>query len=476
MKKYILPLSLFALSVSVVSCSSSTKTSMKAAKAEGYVTQSSGSFALKPYKEVTLENGLKVLFIPDNSLPRVSFTLLVKTGSLQESSADAGLNSLTANVMTQGTQTRSAVQIADEFGQIGSAIQVSPGSDMTMFFTDSLSNSKDQALNLLADIVMNPSFKDGEVQRIRSQMVASLKKKVDNPSNVASDRFDEMLFATHPYGRDTSGTEAALKALSKQSLIKHFLAYYRPNNASLAVVGQFPPDFETQVREVFGKWSKRNLPAQQPAVPKDLGEMEVKVITKKGLQQAQIRIGALGIARSDADYLTLRLANEILGGSFASRLNQKIRDDQGLTYSIYSGFDTKLQRGSFEISTFTKNDSVGKTLEETLKVVNEFVEKGATEKELQAAKSQLIGQFPRAIETADRLAFNLLALDVYGVAPDYLTRFNDSVQKAKLADVNEVIKKRIDPKKFQVLIYADNSVVKQIEDLKLVPKLQKGTP
>lgn len=449
-----------SLGALLVSCSSSPKA---VKKADGYVAHSNGSFKLQPYKEVVLDNGLKIFFITDDSLPRVSLSLLVKTGSLQESAHDAGLNALTANLLEQGTQSRDANKIADEFGQLGSNLQVTPTSDSTLIFADSLSNSKEQLLSLISDVAMNPAFKDGEVQRIKSQVIAGLRKKIDNPSAFAGDKADAFIFGDHPYGRDVNGTEESVRSLTKQNIIKHFLIYYRPNNASLAVVGKFTPEFEAQVKEVFGKWTKRAVPALniKPALESDA--LKVRVVTKKGLQQTQIRIGELGIARNDADYLTLRIANEILGGSFASRLNQKIRDDQGLTYSIYSSFDTRLQRGSFDISTFTKNETAGKTLEETLKVVNGFVEEGATEKELAAAKSQLMGQFPRAIETADRLAFNLLSLDFFGIKVDYLTQFTANVEKVKLADVNALIRKRIEPKKLKVLIYGDSVILPQLK-------------
>ncbi|MNJ98431.1 Peptidase M16 inactive domain protein [compost metagenome] len=453
-------ISLSLMILAAAGCSSSSK-STKAGK--GYVTYSSGSFKLQPYKEVQLENGMKVFFIQDQTLPRVSLTLLVKVGSLQESAADAGLNSLTAYMLEQGTQTRDAMTIADEFGQIASSLSISPSYDTTTVFADSLSNSKETLLNLFADVVMSPAFKDSEINRIRSQMVASLQKKVDNPSSFANEKADAFIFGSHPYGRDTSGTPESLKTLRKQSLIKHFLTYYRPNNASLAVVGNFDSSFEEQVKMGFGKWGKRNIPALNVPAPPESDSLKVRAVVKKNLQQTQIRVGELGITRNDPDYLTLRLANEVLGGSFASRLNQKIRDDLGLTYSIYSGFDTKLQRGSFDISTFTKNDSVGKTLAETLKVVNDFVAQGATEQELAAAKSQLIGQFPRAIETPDRLAYNLLALDFYGIPVTYLTNFNSNVNKVKLKDLNAAIQKRLHPKALRVLIYGDEKILPQLK-------------
>lgn len=449
----------------MVACSSGSKRSDVKPPSDGYVTRGNGSFTLQPYKEVTLANGLKVFYIHDTSLPRVSLTLLVKTGTMQEGN-HPGLNALTAYLLEQGTQTQDAMKLADAFGQLGSGVDISPGADSTTVYADALSNSSNQILDLFADVVMNPAFKDGEIGRIRSQMLAGLQKKVDNPSSFADSKMDEFIFGSHPYGRDTNGTPESLRSLTKQDVIKHYLTFYRPNNSSLAVVGNFDAAFENRVGEVFGKWAKRTIPnVQVPAPPASEG-LQVKLIVKKGLQQTQIRMGQVGIARSNEDFLRLRLANEVVGGSFASRLNQKIRDDLGLTYSIYSFFDVRQQPGSYDVVTFTKTEASAKTMEEALKVVTDFVGNGANEAEVVAARNQLIGQFPRAIETADRLAYNLVALDFYGIPFSYLTDYNKTVGNIKPKDANSAMKKAVDPGKFKVLIYGDEKIVSQFEKYK----------
>ncbi|HEY1079470.1 MAG TPA: pitrilysin family protein [Bdellovibrio sp.] len=453
----------------VAGCSSSTKKAdSKAAApvAPGYVTKSSGSFKLQPYKEVVLENGLKIIYINDTTLPRVSLTLLMKTGSMQEAAEKAGLNALTAYLLEQGSQSADAMKIADEMGQLGSALDVNPGADVTTIYADSLTTGADTLLKIFSDVVMNPAFKDSEIGRMRSQMLASLQKKIDTPSSYADSQADLFLYGSHPYGRDVNGTPEGLRAITKQDIIKHFLTFYRPNNASLAVVGNFKEEYEKNVQDIFGKWTKRTIPVVKTEAAPEIDSLQVKLIVKKGLQQTQIRIMQLGFARNSPDYLTLRLGNEILGGGFASRLNQKVRDDQGLTYSIYSGFDFRKERGSFDISTFTKNETAAKTLEESLAVLTDFVNKGAQETEVAAGRSQLVGQFPRAIETADRLAYNILALDFFGISVDYLTSFNKTVSAIRAKETNEAVMRSLKPGKMKVLIYGDESIISQFEKYK----------
>ena len=426
-------------------------------------------FKLRPMKEIKLQNGMKILFITDNSLPRVSLTLLAKVGARQDPQGKAGLNTLTAHLLEQGTQSRSAPILADEMGQLGTEIAIEPGNDFTIISMDALVNSSDKLISLFSDIIMNPAFSDAEVGRAKSQIMAQQQKKVDDPSSFASDAFDAFLFQGHPYANDVTGTPQSIRKIKKQDVIRHYLTQYRPNNAMLTVVGRFNKDFEVKVAESFKKWAAKPIKDFSAPQPKAIAGMEVKLLSKSGLQQAQIRIGEFGIRRVDEDFLKLRLANIALGGEFGSRLNQRVRDDLGLTYSIFSSFDSRADRGPFIISTFTKNETVGQTLDESLKVLTDFTEQGMSDSEFKAAKEQLLSQFPRAIETADRLAQNILILNYYGVPLSYLQDFNKNVNALTLEQVNTSMKKNLDAKNLRILIYADQrKVFSQISKYKPV--------
>ena len=461
MKKLTIALSFPLLCSGLIACSTGVKKTQTSS--DGYVSKSAGSFTLRPFKEVTLENGLKVIFIRDNTLPRVSMTMLLRTGSMQEPAEQPGLNAMTAYLLEQGTQTRNASVIADEFGDMGSTLDITPGADVTTIYADSLSNSAEDLLKLLSDITMNPAFTDSEIHRMRSQILAGLQKKIDNPSAYADEKMDAFVFGNHPYGRDVNGTEEGIKSVKKQDIIRHYLTFYRPNNATLAVVGMYNDDFENKVKEAYGKWTKRSIPNVTVSAAPASDKLQVRLYVKKGLQQTQIRMAQVSIDRLDPDYLTLRLGNEVLGGGFSSRLNQKVRDDVGLTYSISSYFDVRKDKGDFELSTFSKNESAGKAFDESLNVVHEFLDKGATDKEVDAGKNQMIGQFPRAIETSDRLAYNLLVLDFYGISFDYLTDFNKNIADIKTGALNEAIRRHLDPSKFKAVIYGNESVIPQFQ-------------
>jgi zinc protease len=459
---------------SLMGCVASEKKTeiTKVEKAPSAPVATASQFKLRPMREMQLENGLKIIFITDNSLPRVSLTMLVKVGSRQDPKGKEGINSITSQLLEQGTQSKNALVLADELGQLGTAVGIEPGNDFTIISMDALVNSADKLLNLYSDIIMNPAFLDAEVARAKSQVIAHQQKKIDDPSSYANDAFDEFLYQGHPYANDITGTPASVKKITKQDIIRHYLNNYRPNNVELAVVGRFNKDFEAKVSEAFKKWPGKPIKEFTNPELKPIQGLELKLVSKPGLQQAQIRIGEFGIRRNDPDFLKLRLANVALGGEFGSRLNQHIRDDLGLTYSIYSYFDSRVDRGPFAINTFTKNETVGKTLDESLKVFTDFVEKGITEAELKASKEQMMGQFPRAIETADRLAYNILILNFYGVPLSYLQDFMKNVEALSLREINLSIQKHLDAKNLRVLIYADEKkVADQLKNYK--PTVEK---
>lgn len=424
---------------------------------DSYQTYQGDTFQLRPMKQIILSNGLKVIFIKDDSLPLVHLQLRINSGVREE--AFRGLNSLTASLIEMGTKNRSAVQIAEELSDIASEIVIQPDSDFTMISANSLSENTDQLVALMSDLVRNPVFAQDEIDKMKSRTISQLKAKKDKPSEIASQFYSQMIYGDHPYGKDSEGTIESIKLITKDQIESHYRNYFSPQSSALVVVGQFSSHFEEKVKLAFGIWEKKNISNKKVFTLKENDQLKLRLVSKKDLKQTQIMIGQLGIQRTSPDYLFVRMANEILGGSFASRLNQHVRDDLGLTYSIYSFSDPAADRGTISISTFTKNETVEKTIDEAMKVVNEFYEKGISEKELNAAKAQMIGQFPRAIETTSGFAFNIAYLDFHQIPVQYLVDFNRVVQSVTVADLNKVIKKYFNPNKNQILIYGDQAVI-----------------
>lgn len=431
------------------------------------VPKTSSRFQLRPMKTFTMENGLKVFLLNDDSLPRVSVHMLVRAGLRTEPESLSGLNALVANMLEQGTQSKTINQLADVIGSMGTDLSVSPSLDMTLLSMDALSKDQNKLIEVFSDVVTAPAFKETEIVKMKSLFTAQIQKKQDRPSEFAEEKFSQFLFGNHVYAKSVYGNEESIAKITKSDVIKHYLSWYRPNNSLLVVTGKWNPDVETKLTESFKKWTVRETPSLTLNDPDGEGKGQVRIINKPGMTQAQLRLGHLGTERRNDDYLALRVANEILGGGMSSRFMQKIREEQGLTYSISSRFDFLQTKGAFVVSTFTKNESVGKVVDETLKVFNEYVAQGVNEKELNAAKNQLLSSFSRAIETVDSYAMNIMFLDFYGVDTSYLVNFTKNIDKLKVADINAVIGKYMQPANLKVLVYGDaKSFKKQLEAYK----------
>lgn len=426
-------------------------------------------FQLPPYEEKTLANGLRVLYIEDKSLPYVSLSLLVKSGSATDPDGYAGLSQFVAEMLEKGTAKRSALEIADNLGRIGADFSTSVGSDYSLVAASCLSAHAEKLLNDVVEIVTSPAFSAAEVDRMRKQVLAAIQKRVDNPDAFADTVWEDFLFANHPYAKPLWGTTRSIHALQRKHVIQHYLRHWRPNNAILAVIGNLTPELTQKVETALLKWEQRDVPAQIfPTFPA-IKQTEFRLVDKPGLVQTQIRIGHKGIQRKNEDFIPLRVANTILGGAFASRLMDRVRKQLGLTYGINSSFDARVDYGPFEISTFTKNESTGKAISETFSVLQAFRKDGVSDEEVRRTKGYLRGLFPAAIETPEKLALNLLLLRMYGIPDSYLSDYLVNLERVSTADVNRVVRQYFDPEKLKVLVYSDaKTVLPQLQPLGIV--------
>ncbi len=455
--------------VSVAACASSGK------KSGGglFSSNSNAGYQIRAFEEKTLENGLRILYIPDNSLPYVSYSMLVRTGSAADPVGQEGLSSLVAELLNKGTSKRSATQIADELGRMGAEFDASSSYDYSVVTASGLSPQAEPLLNNVMEIVMSPAFPEAEFKRAVAQAQSQIARLVDNPDAYADLAFASYLYGEHPYGRPTIGTAKSVAGLKKRNVIQAYLRTYRPNNAILAVVGQFTPELREKIEKGFGAWEKRDLPeVKKNADPKVEG-VGIRVVNYPSMVQSQIRMGSLGIERKDPRFLALRLGNTVLGGAFASRLNDRLRKDLGLTYGINSGFDARAERGPFLVETFTKNGSVGQAVSESLKVLEKFKLEGATSEEIDRTKGYLKGIFPAAIETPEKLALNLLLLRHYGIPDSYLTNYLRDIDALSRSEVNKAMAEAIDTKNIRILVYSKAAdVVPQLEPIAAPGKVE----
>jgi predicted Zn-dependent peptidase len=416
--------------------------------------ESAPEFQIRKFETQVLKNGLTVLWIPDPTLPYISMDLMIKSGSSQDPAGKEGLAGFTAAMLEKGTQKRSALQISDDLEQIGSGFEASVEPDYTMLSTSALSFYKGDVLKQFAEIILQPSFTNAEIERYRKIVLGSLQKIADQPEQFTDYLLPGFLFGKHPYGHEASGMPHSVKALKRVDLQKFYTEHFAPGNAVLAVVGQYDDAWKESMTKTFEAWKAKTSDQKDlPDFPEWKGR-EFLLVDKGDLNQAQIQIGFKGIPRNIPEYLELRAAIKVLGESFGSRLFDEIRVRRGLTYHIHAWFDPRLKPGPMGIYTFTRTDKIQETVEETLKTYKKFVDEGVTDAEVDTVKALMRGQFPRTFETPEALARQLLILNRFGISPDYLTHYLENLQAMNKEKINNTIRKYFDTDNLRILVYA----------------------
>ncbi|MGZ3722842.1 MAG: M16 family metallopeptidase [Bdellovibrionales bacterium] len=427
-------------------------------------------FQLRKFETQTLKNGLKILWLADPSLPYIAMNLMINSGSSQDPAGKEGLAAFTAGMLEKGSTKRSATQISEDLEQIGSGIDVGVEPDYTMVTTSALSFHKDNVLKQFAEVLLQPSFTNAEIERHRKNILGSLQKLADSPEAFTEYLMPRFLFGTHPYGHEAVGRPGSVKNFKRMDLQKFYADNYDPSHSVLAVVGQYDGAWKESVVKTMEAWkAKPSTQVEIPEFPQWKGR-ELLLVDRGDLNQAQIQIGFKGIPRSLPEYLEFRAALKVLGESFGSRLFEEIRVKRGLTYHISAWFDPRLKPGPMGIYTFTRTDKIAETVEETLKTYKKFVDDGVTDAEVTEVKALMRGQFPRNFETAEALGKQLLILNRYGISPDYLTNYLVNVQAMTKDSVNKSIKKYFDTENLRILVYAPRA--KAEESLKKLGKLE----
>ncbi len=417
-------------------------------------SQSAEKKAYKNERVQYFSNGLKVYFIQDDTLPKIEMQMLIPVGASHEPKELPGLHGLTARVLVKGTAKKNALELADLFSDSGSDFDVSAGYDFTMASSSALVTEFPKILELVVEILTQPTFPVEEINRQRDLMLVQLKGRKDRSGPWADYIMNQTFYQGHEYGQDLLGNEESLKKIKREDLLNYYKKYYQPTPSILAVSGRLTPEIEKMIQEKFETW-KSTSPIEKKSVPfiaKNDRPRKVKIETPHKAQ-TEIRIIQPGIPRTHPDFLKYRIANEILGGSFASRLNQRVRDDLGLTYSIGSYLDPKANGGAWVISTFSKNETAEKTITEVQAVVQNFAKNGITKDELNAAKNLAKAQLPRSLETSDKLAYNLLVLDYYGLGAQYLIQFNKTIEDITVQDINVLVKNYFKPEQLEIMSF-----------------------
>ena len=422
------------------------------------------SVTFPPYEIRTLANGLQVVYVSQNEQPVVSVRLIVGAGAAQDPKDKLGVAMLTATLLDQGAGNRTAEQIADTIDFTGGVLGTGAGSDLSFVNAVVMKDSYLLALELMADVVLRPTFAQVEIDRQRQQAVSALKVSAEDPDAVANQVIERLIYGFHPYGLPGGGTAASLAALTRADFVAFHATYYVPNNALIAVVGDIPVgEAMAGLEKYFGAWKPADILAVKALDPPE-PTRRVIVIDKKDAVQTEIRVGHLAIPRKHADYEVIDQTVKILGGEGANRLQQVLRSQRQLTYGASADLDSYKMAGAIIAETDTQTRSTAEALRVVVDEFSRLQRERVNDEELRGAQDYMVGHFPLTIELSDAIATQVLNQLFYGLPVDDLPKYRERVLRVTPDDIQRVARWFIRPDRLSIVLVGNADAF--VNDLK----------
>ena len=419
------------------------------------------AFKMPPVQETKLPNGLSLVLVEDSRFPLVSVRLSFQAGSKFDPKEMPGLSEAVASLLTQGTKTRSFRDLAEELTSIGATLNGQTSPDVLTLGGSVLSENTAKLLDLVADVALNASFPENEVQLRRQNRKQALLAQQSQPSFLAREKFDELVFGAHPYAH-IAPTVESLDRIDQKSLIGFRDTFLAPNNAVLVLVGQLPARAETQklVRDRFGSWNQKPVPAT-PVKTFPESKRQLVLVDRPGSVQADIHVGRLAATRTDPDYYPLLVGNAILGGGASSRLFIDVREKKSFAYDAHSELDRRKDAGVITAVTQVRNEVVEPAMEAVLANLAEMAKAPVTATELTDTKNYMSGVFLISLETQASLADQVDLVKTMGLPDDYLAMFTAHVRSVEPDQIQAAARKYLAPEKDTIVVVGDASKIEK---------------
>ena len=413
-----------------------------------------------------LPNQLQVWTVEHHSVPVVTLALQVDGGSGADPAGLEGLSALVADMVDEGSGTLTAIDIADALARIGADYDVDVGGDATVFSLTTLTRFASRGAALLADMVTRPSLRENDFSRVRQQRLNRLRQLKDVPSAVAERTLLRLLYAEHPYGHLSIGSDSGLRRASRDEVAAFHTRSFQPAQTRLVVCGAMShEELLGQAESAFAGWSASSAEASAPPAAADVEPREVPlvrlaVVEREAAAQSELRIGHLTTRRTTPDYPALLVMNAVLGGQFVSRINLKLREEKGYTYGARTGFDWRRGISPFalqtSVHTAATSDAIAVSLAELEGIRGP---RPPTDEEMMLAKASLTRGYPRGFETAQQVARSVALIALYGLPDTYFDDFVPTVNAVTATDVVEAASRHLHPSKLTTLIVGDRSAI-----------------
>jgi len=410
---------------------------------------------------VTLSNGIPVYVVPNPAFPLVSVRLHVGAGRVANPAGKAGLASLTADLLDEGTSTRTASKIASEASGLGAVLTTAGGDESATVSLDALGgDALGPALDLMADVTLRPAFAKAEFARVQAETLAAIEEAKAEPRDAAVRTFLSQLYgAAHPYGTPAIGTTASVKALKVEDVKKLYQGWYHAGNAAFVVSGALTPEeAKTLLDARFGKWAKGAQVPAPAAVAAAPIKTRVVFVEQPGAVQSVLRIGTVGLPRTSPDYPAATLTATHTAGMFSSRINMNLREEKGWSYGAYGAFTDSRDGGVFSVRTSVQADKTAPAVAEVLKELASAAKTPATAADLTVARDNILKSLPGYFETNEATANAFLEVPRFGLGPDSFVATAKAVGAVTPAEAGAAAARWFDPARQLVVVVGPKSV------------------
>jgi zinc protease len=419
-----------------------------------------GFASVSPAREIQqwhTDNGVPVLFMQAQELPIVDIRIGFRAGSARDGDK-AGISQLLNGLLVEGSGKLSAQDIALEFERVGAQLRHYAGRDFAQLSLRSLSATSklDVVVDVFSRVIALPAFPQAALDRDRAAMIVELAQRKTRIESLLSTTFMKNLYAGHAYENAAIVSESSIQSIARQDLVQFHSTYYVVENASLAIVG----DLSLEQARHYAEKVVAYLPSGKAAakLPEPAPTQAKTIRLDFDTPQTQLRIGMPVITRLDADYYALMLGNHIFGGNGSnSRLMKKIREEQGLSYNVYSSLSPLQVAGPFEMGLQTSNHQVDAALDSLEQLLRDFIEKGPTRAELALAKKNITGGFALRLDSNRKLLNQLSVMGYYQLPLDFLDEYAKKIEEVTLEDVRRVFRDRIRPEQMIRVIVGPQS-------------------
>ena len=421
------------------------------------------AMTLPEVQDYTLDNGMRVVLVERTELPLVSLEIQFRGGASAHSTARAGLAALTADMLDEGTTSRSALEIADAVDYLGASLSSTAGYDASQLRLSVLRTHFPEALAILADVIMNPTFPPQEIERLRAERIARVLQRTDVPAALADDAFFEVLYGPeHPYGSSLLGTKETLSTLTRDELVAFHAARYAPGQATLVVVGDVEREaLDSLLSAAFTGWSGHGEDPPEPPAPLPTAGRTIYVVDKPGAAQSEIRVGRVALARRTGAYFAATVANTVLGGSFTSRLNANLREEKGYTYGAGSYFDMRRAPGPFEAAAAVDSAVTDSAVMEFVREIDRMHQEGVPSDELDRARNYVALRLPQRFETIDDVGRRLAELVLYDIPLDFWSGYVAGIDSVDAGAVRQVAGEWFNTDVMAIVIAGDRASIEE---------------